>query len=272
MWFLASEKSHCLVTGFEPRGLIHRYVIIVPPFAEEMNKSRKMVSDFARAMAGHGDATTAVYIIDLFGCGDSEGLLEQASWDIWRANIIDLTTQLQVEHPSASCIMLGIRLGAALALDCIIKPLLPQKISLVFWQPVLNGKQFIHQFLRLKVAASILTSQPLNMAQIRQKLAAEEAIEVSGYLISSALVDEIEDINHHQLIQLKNDISIAWFETNISASETLLPANEKIVNQWQQQNEVVRQIFVSPPFWQSVDTVVVPALVERTVNYVKTLP
>jgi len=272
MWFLVSEQSHCLVTGFEPSELIRRFVIIVPPFAEEMNKSRKMVSDFARAMASHGDATTAVYIIDLFGCGDSEGLLERASWDIWRANIIDLTTQLQAEHPGAHCVMLGIRLGAALALDCIVKPLLTLKISLVFWQPVLNGKQFIHQFLRLKVAASILTQQPLSMAQIRQQLAAEQAIEVSGYLLSSTLVEEIESINHHQLIQLPNDISVAWFETNICASEALLPANEKIVNQWQQQNEVERQIFVSPPFWQSVDTVVVPALVERTVNYVNTLP
>jgi alpha-beta hydrolase superfamily lysophospholipase len=51
-------------THVPPRGVI----LYVHPFAEELNLSRRMAAQQARAFAGLG---FAVLQIDLFGCGDS---------------------------------------------------------------------------------------------------------------------------------------------------------------------------------------------------------
>src|SRR5258705_9769402 len=67
---LDNAKRFCISTipsnGVEPRGS----VLYLPPFAEEMNKSRRMAALQARAFARIG---WNVLQMDLFGCGDSSG-------------------------------------------------------------------------------------------------------------------------------------------------------------------------------------------------------
>ena len=50
-----------------------------PPFAEELNKSRRMVSMQARQFC---HTAYAVLIVDLFGTGDSEGNFGDTDWEI----------------------------------------------------------------------------------------------------------------------------------------------------------------------------------------------
>jgi hypothetical protein len=45
-------------------------LLFIPPFAEELNRSRHMVVKTARALAAAG---WGVLLLDLFGTGDSEG-------------------------------------------------------------------------------------------------------------------------------------------------------------------------------------------------------
>jgi hypothetical protein len=47
----------------------------VPPFAEEMNKSRRMIAEVGRRLEGSG---VGMLLVDLFGTGDSEGEFAQA--------------------------------------------------------------------------------------------------------------------------------------------------------------------------------------------------
>ena len=56
-----------------PLGL----VVHAPAFAEEMNKSRRMVALQARALAEDG---LAVLLVDPLGCGDSPGDFGDATW------------------------------------------------------------------------------------------------------------------------------------------------------------------------------------------------
>src|SRR5262245_3855900 len=65
-----------------PRGT----VLHVHPFAEEMNKSRRMAALHARALAGAG---FEVLQVDLAGCGDSSGEFGDATWDDWVADVVD---------------------------------------------------------------------------------------------------------------------------------------------------------------------------------------
>ena len=63
---------------------LDKAIIHIPAFAEEMNKSRRMLAMQAQAFAGQG---YAVLVLDLFGTGDSSGDFGEATWDIWLQNI-----------------------------------------------------------------------------------------------------------------------------------------------------------------------------------------
>ncbi len=68
--------------------------LVVPPFAEEMNKSRKLVTDFVRHERSKG---RGVLCVDLYGTGDSDGEFAAARVARW---IEDLAA---VAKWSASC-------------------------------------------------------------------------------------------------------------------------------------------------------------------------
>lgn len=59
-------------------------VLFVPPFAEELNKSRRMVAEAVRAFV---EAGWAVLQLDLKGCGDSAGDFGDAAWADWLADV-----------------------------------------------------------------------------------------------------------------------------------------------------------------------------------------
>ena len=98
-----------------PRGL----VVYVHPFAEEMNKSRRMAALQSRALA---EAGFAVLQLDLMGCGDSDGELLDASWAQWVADVVFACGWLRQQYlpsgPDTVPLWLwGLRAGALLAAD-----------------------------------------------------------------------------------------------------------------------------------------------------------
>lgn len=266
MWFLPSCDANILVTGFEPAVTITKYIVVVPPFAEEMNKSRKACSEFARQVAKPSDSGTAVYLIDLFGCGDSEGELCDASWHTWSCNINDLVAQLSAENPEAKCTLLGLRIGALLALDCAIKDVNNNQPHVIFWQPALNASQYLNQFFRMKIAASMVTGEKLTMTQLRSTLCQEKYVEVSGYTLSLAMVESLESLRLHELCRLPNWLNVLWIEVGSKSKGKLLPLSEKIIMRWQQHNAVVSKFCIDNAFWQSAEITTAPVLVRQTVD------
>ncbi|HEY9550049.1 MAG TPA: hypothetical protein VIR45_11165, partial [Kiloniellaceae bacterium] len=56
-------------------------LVYLPPFAEEMNRSRRMAALQARRLAALG---VDDLLLDPFGTGDSAGDFGDARWEIWR--------------------------------------------------------------------------------------------------------------------------------------------------------------------------------------------
>ena len=87
-----------------PRGV----VLYLHPFAEEMNKVRRMAALQARALASAG---YAVLQLDLRGCGDSGGEFHEASWAGWLDDAELGARWLRQRHPDAPLWLWGARAG-----------------------------------------------------------------------------------------------------------------------------------------------------------------
>ena len=127
-------------------------ILYVHPFAEEMNKSRRMAALQARAFCARG---YNVLQIDLLGCGDSSGDFGDARWHAWHEDVA-LATDWLARHTEGPVHLWGLRLGALLALDHS-RQAGRSFAGLLLWQPVISGAQFMTQFLRLRMGSEMLS-------------------------------------------------------------------------------------------------------------------
>ena len=164
--------------GPRPRGCI----LYIHPFAEEMNKSRRMAALQSRALAQAG---YAVLQIDLLGCGDSSGDFGDASWQAWVDDVVRACQWLRTRC-DAPLWLWGLRAGCLVAAQAARQ--LAEPCNFIFWAPTPVGKTVWQQFMRLKVAGDLLSGNAKGvMDGLHQQLAAGEAVEIAGYLVAPAL-------------------------------------------------------------------------------------
>lgn len=242
-------------------------VLYLHPFAEEMNKARRMAALQSRALA---DAGFDVLQLDLLGCGDSSGDFGDASWDDWVADALQGARWLAQRSP-APLWLWGLRAGALLASDVARRGALDA--NFLFWQPALSGKLLLQQFLRLK-AASRLTEGNARavLDEARSDLAQGQAVHVGGYWLSSALAQGLEAAT---LMPPSPPPAagrrVVWFEVASRADATLAPASAAPIARWQQAGfEVHSAVVNGPPFWQATEIEDAPALVAQSVQALST--
>ena len=178
-------QRFCLL--YEPQGrAVRGAIVFVHAFAEEMNKSRRMVALQARALA---EAGFCVLQIDLHGCGDSSGDFVDASWQGWVEDIAQAARWLQ-NHTNAPLWMWGHRCGCLLAAEAAGQFRL--ECNFLFWAPPASGKQLLQQFLRLKTAGQMLAgTASAGTEALRAQLVDEGFVEVAGYRLPNALANGV---------------------------------------------------------------------------------
>jgi exosortase A-associated hydrolase 2 len=236
-------------------------VLYVHPFAEELNRSRRMAALQARALAALG---YGVLQIDLHGCGDSEGDFVDARWDSWKRDLDAAASWLdaRVGQPLT---VLGLRLGAALALDHA-RSTARAPAALILWQPVLAGHAFMTQFLRLRVAGDMLSNgrdARAGTAALRAALARGETLEVAGYELHPELMQAIDALEPSALAP--RAIPVRWFEVVAASGRPLAPATIDIADSWRAAGVTVEiQQVIGQPFWATQETSDCPALLTAT--------
>lgn len=262
----AGDTGHrlCLYHA-PPRPVIERAVLLhVPAFAEEMNKTRRMVALAARALAADG---VAVLTTDLYGCGDSAGDFGDASWDHWLDDLQRAHAWLR-RRSAAPLWLWSCRAGALLA-DAYAGRL-DERVNHLLWQPVLQGKAVVQQLLRLKAAASWASGDgKAQIEQARSDLAAGRSIDVAGYRLSGELAAALEHARFGPPPEGRADPGrIAWLE--MAGRQTpveLSPAAAKAVEPWRRAGwSVQAQGVAGPSFWQTVEVEEAPGLVAATVD------
>lgn len=236
-------------------------VLYLHPFAEEMNKSRRMAALASRALARAG---FAVLQIDLLGCGDSSGDFGDATWDDWAADAMLGAQWLRQQH-AAPLWLWGLRAGCLLAAETGAR--LGGDVSHVYWQPPASGKLLLQQFLRLKLASDLLDAKADKADKSddpRQQLAAGRAVEIAGYLLNPLLAQGLEQA---QLKPPAGPTQGLWLEATTRADASLLPATQAALTRWRDAGHSVRaEVVQGPAFWQTQEIEDAPALVDATVR------
>lgn len=244
-------------------GAVRAGLVFVAPWAEEMNKSRRMVALAARAFAAQG---ISVLLLDLAGTGDSAGDFSEARWDIWLDDVAQAHAWLSHEI-NVPVGLWGLRLGALLATQAAAR--LADTTPLLLWQPVLSGKTHLTQFLRLKVAAEALAGSSSQTTQhLMQRLAQGESIEVAGYPLPGALASALADTKLELPQHFKGPVQ--WIEISQSTPPALLPVSEPLLQRWREQDTAVHATALSgPAFWQSQEIEICPELTAASLHFLE---
>ncbi len=234
------------------------------PWAEEMNKARRMAALQARALAAAG---WAVLQLDLHGCGDSAGDFGDADWDSWRADVAFgmgwLQATLGAQLPQAPGLW-GLRLGALLALDYAAQPVGAAPAQLLLWQPVLQGNAHLTQFLRLRVAAQMLGDGVADggTEALRATLAGGSALEVAGYTLAPAMAGALDRLDASRLAP---PCPVHWLELAPAEGRPLAPVSQRVLQGWQAAGVDGRaQCVAGPAFWATQEIAEAPALLAAT--------
>ena len=246
------------------RGL----VLYIHPFAEEMNKARRMAALQARALAQAG---YSVLLIDLLGCGDSSGDFLDATWQRWLGDVVQgchwlrsRTNTHGATSGPAPLWLWGLRAGCLLAVDAASQ--LNEACNFLFWQPPSSGKPLLQQFLRVKVAGDMLGGQSKGvMESMRQELAAGSAVEIAGYILNPGLASGLEQATLVPPVSQDPTLRLEWFELSTREDADLSPVSAKTIAQWQQAGfSVGNHIVHGPAFWQTSEIEDAPALIAAT--------
>lgn len=248
------------------RGESRGGILFIHPFAEEMNKSRRMAALTAGALSDDG---WSVLRFDLHGCGDSEGEFGEATWNSWAGDLSFWADWLRA-RVDGPLLLWGLRAGALLATEWLRET--RDSLPLLLWQPVTNGQRHLTQLLRLRAAANMLEARQAGnvVAELRAKLDEGSPVTVAGYTLNPELAKAMDQAS----LRLHDDFNCRVSVLEISCSSNALPspALQRLVQTWQTAGIEARVLQVAgPAFWQTVEIETSPALIEATVKEVREL-
>ena len=230
-----------------------------------MNKARRMAALQSRRLAAAG---YAVLQIDLFGCGDSSGDFAEARWEVWKQDLQIAIAWLKsrVDGPLG---LWGLRLGAMLAADVARDPAMGID-HLLLWQPVINGEQFLTQFLRLRLASEMLAdgAAQTGVRDLRETLRGGGSLEIAGYDLHPRLAAELDALSLADLVPAVKRVHC--LEVTAMSEPKLSPASRRALEAWRLKGVDVRATAVTgEPFWSTIEVTECEALLAATGNSLK---
>lgn len=263
-FFLPTDNGQRFCVYHPAAGQPQGRVLYIPPFAEEMNKTRRMAALQAQAFAAQG---FAVLQTDLFGCGDSSGDFGDATWQQWLDDL-QLAQAWLAAHAVGPDWLWGARAGCLLATELGAR--LPSSCSYLFWQPPSSGKQVLQQFLRLKTVGDMLEGNSSGKGSIdalRRSLQDGHPVEVAGYRVAPSLASGLEASTLAPPARARR---LAVCELTTRADATPSPAVQKLVEAWRLVGvQASAQVVMGPAFWQTSEIEDAPELVAAGTNVLR---
>lgn len=226
-----------------------------------------MINRQARAFAKAG---YGVLILDLYGTGDSEGSFGEANLIRWQQDILAAVNWL-AESSDQPPIIWAMRSGALIAADLIQQqPDLTDQM--ILWSPVNNGKKFISQYLRIKLAAEVTSQSAVPKTTLKDLWAgldAGQSLEIAGYELSPDLANGFAALSLAD-ITLPAGLSVKWLETSLSDPARLSPASHKVIEKWRGSGlDVTDQAINDIAFWTLQEPEWAETYIEQTLRLIE---
>ena len=158
-------------------------VLLVPPFAEEMNRSRRLLTKLRQELLA--SKVSEVVLPDLYGTGDSSGDFNDARWQIWICDLKRIASQLSGEGGNRPLTIIGVRAGCLL-IDEIASGMDSPPHTVVLIQPETSGYDVVQHLLRTRVASHRFSGiKSESTAELWKLFETGQSVDVGGYNHSS---------------------------------------------------------------------------------------
>jgi exosortase A-associated hydrolase 2 len=202
-----------------------RAVVILPPFAEEMNRCRRLISLTQDALAAQDAPSIS---IDYFGTGDSAGEFGDARLSHWRADVADVCALAQSAGAQVIT-LLGFRFGALLAAEVARDIKLVDRVLAVAPQESLQ--RVMRQFVRIAATTQDFAAQDsggLRKPGASGQLANGQVVEIGGYVVSPHLYADFMD--KRELKKSKAALMTLFVGSGVTAGQPPSPPELRILN------------------------------------------
>lgn len=252
--FIKGAKAALFTLSRGPEGS-KRAVLFIPPFAEEMNRCRRLIYATTTTL---GEIGYQSLYFDFFGTGDSDGDFAEAAWEDWISDTAQMYRHLEA-NGATDIIIVALRLGALIASQAIKSYKLSPKHT-IFIAPQLSGQKVIRQQLRARLAgeqfiAGQYGGKPPTLGDLQKQMKDDGFIDISGYRLAYPLIQAIENAHAPSLEHLRGSV----IEAVTSLHQENSPAKTSIYNGWQL-HEVE-----APPVWAQIEPQDPKALAEKIV-------
>jgi exosortase A-associated hydrolase 2 len=256
--FIDAARGRLFCAVRLPDGRARSAVMVVPAFGDEMNKSRRMVTETAKKLNAAG---VAVVVPDLFGTGDSEGSFADADWETWTS---DLKAVLEWAVSEGMTIrwLVAIRTGALLAAQ-FAKSYAPTGIEgTVFWQPVVLGSAFVRQTLRVRTLASAVQAGTRETVdELIARIQSGETIFAGGYPLTRTVIDPLIGADLGELMADKlgalHSVEVTRIQDKCGSYDELLGGRR------------LRGVrFLGEPYWSAAEIICDMNVVARTAGLI----
>lgn len=168
-------------------------VVLCPPLGQEAIRAHRTFKVLAERLARAGHT---VLRLDYFGSGDSDGDDSQLTMSGMAADIAAADTQLREIAKARDTIWIGLRLGAAAALQAVqlsgIKP-----VQVLLWDPIFDGPSYL-EVLRSGHSKALQDSFYLKPRNIPE---AADVLEALGFAIGPAFENELRALSVARLAE-----------------------------------------------------------------------
>ncbi len=264
----SSQNSQIFLAHFLPdQALISarpgRFVILVPPFAEELNRSKRMYVLLARLLAKSGFHTIH---FDYSGTGDSLGEWGQFDYSDWLGNLRDVYESIDEEALEVSFVAL--RFGALVLADAFGQGMIRSQ-KCILWDPIESGDSLVRQLVRMKIAAAMTeNAKKITSKEVLDLIENSGYLESGGYRINKKLLDQISDkrlINnmdcmlanskvHWMTLNARNKDKASWLP--VGFDESALETGQPVTLHMHPVQDI--------KFWMQQETTISPKLLQET--------
>jgi alpha/beta superfamily hydrolase len=206
--FFAGEKP-LFITHYA--GKADRYLVILPPLFEELPRTRKLMVNTARFLAGCG---MDVIRFDYYGTGLSYGRFEDFSLEQAR-NDIQTVTDYCRQRGAQGVSLLGFRFGAFLAGELCANSNIAKT---VLWEPILHLGEYLEECFKALMVDQIVTYGTMKFTQkeLMEHLRRDGKLLVNGYPLSLKAAEEFRSARVLGREDLRRTGIILWRRSTLN--------------------------------------------------------